>query len=681
MEKLEAIRALPLFASYSAAQLSMVAGRAEVVTYRKGETIAREGEAAAAFHVVLSGRVEVSIREGAVDRTILFLHRGDTFGEVALLSGEPHLATCVVVNDVVALRIGRAGFLEIARALPEFALALSQAATVRLRRAQSPGAGAPMGGRVVVVFSAAPGVGKSRLALNLAAALAVETGRPAAFVEIRPEGASAGASAVPLARLADVAFRGADSLLEGMVAHPAGFHGLALAVGSEGGVERAIAPLLALLARRYAFVVVDLPTRMDAVVWETIAQADRILVLTDTRGAHLDRTRNLLGKIPPGSSADVVLTFLRREDRARIAEWEGRLGRPFAAALRDEPDEAPDGVPHVLRRPDGPYARHVRHLARAIGDCRIGLVLSSGAARGLAHIGVLKILEREKILVDVVAGSSIGSLIGALWATGHHARHLERIARHVNTRQRFFDFLDIAIPPSPGFLRGRPIEIFLRRLFGTRTFADVSLPVRVVATDLQTSEEVVFDRGPIWPAVRASISIPGIFRPFAHADRTLVDGAVTDPVPIRVLRAEGVRRIIAVNVIPSPEEVRRDAERRRLRRAAGEAEPPTRPPPPPRHLGERLFYWAKRRFLDAGPGDMPNVFDVIVRSHQYMEAELAEEACRQADVVLRPWAPELAWLDFDIADRFIEVGEREAEARLDDLRALARPIPSAGGAP
>jgi len=127
-----------------------------------------------------------------------------------------------------------------------------------------------------------------------------------------------------------------------------------------------------------------------------------------------------------------------------------------------------------------------------------------------------------------------------------------------------------------------------------------------------------------------------------------------------------VSRIIAVNVIPSPEAVRREVERRRRRHVA----PPT--DPAPRNSAERFWYWLKRSFFDAGPGDMPNVFDVIVRSNQYMEAEMAEVACRQADVVLRPWAPELSWLDFDSAARFIEVGRVEAEAHLEELRAISR---------
>lgn len=663
MEKSEVIRSLPLFAKATASQVSFIADRAEVVTYRRGETIAREGEEAKAFVVVLSGRIAASVRAPDGDRVVHVLHRGDSFGEVSLLSGEPHFSTFTIVNDVVALRIPKEGFLEVCRAIPEFALAVSRAASARLRRLHAPTA--PSGGQVIAVFSAETRVGKTHFAENLAASLLAETGRPTALVEVlveeRPE-------AVSLGSLADVAFRGAESVVERTRAHPAGYHVLSISAGNAAGAERAVAPLFGHLARRYPFVVLDLPSRLGAVVYECLAQADRVLVLSDTAPAHLDRTRNLLGKLPPGSRPTVVLTFLRKEDRDRLADWEARLGHPVGAALRDAPDIASgDEVPYVVKHPDRPYARSVRHVARWIGDCLVGLVLSSGAARGLSHIGVLKVLEREKILVDVVAGSSIGALVGAAWATGKNARHLERIARYVNTKRRFFNFLDLAFPPSPGFLRGARVEAFLKRIFRDRTFADVVLPMKVVATDLETSESVVLDRGEIWRAVRASISIPGIFRPFRIDDRTLVDGAVTDPLPIRALRAEGVRKIIAVNVIPSPDAVRRDVERRRLRRAG-----PGRPEPRPESLAERIYYWAKRKFFDAGPGDIPNVFDIIIRSNQFMEAEMAEVACRQADVVLRPWAPEMSWLDFDQPGRFIEVGEREAEAHLDELRAIGR---------
>jgi NTE family protein len=674
VEKSEVIRSLPLFAKCTAAQISMIADRAEVVTYRRGETIAREGDEAKAFVVVLSGRISASVGTPDGDRVVHLFHRGDTFGEVSLLSGEPHFSTFMIVNDVVALRIPKEGFLEVCRAIPEFALAVSRSASARLRRLHAPAA--PSGGQVIAVFSAEMRVGKTHFAENLAASLLVETGRPTALVDVRAGDAE---GAVPLGALGDVAFRGAETVVERMRARAAGYHVLDVSIGAAdgeaAGTERAVAPLFAHLARRYPYVVLDLPSRLGAVVYECLAQADRILVLSDTAPAHLDRTRNLLGKLPEGARPTVILTFLRKEDRDRLAEWENRLGAPVGAALRDAPDLADwrGEVPYVLERPDRPYSRSVRHVARWIGDRLVGLVLSSGAARGLAHIGVLKVLEREKILVDVVAGSSIGGMIGAAWATGKNARHLDRIARYVNTKRRFFDFLDLAFPPSPGFLRGARVEAFLKRIFRNRTFADVVLPTKVVTTDLETSETVAVDRGEIWPAVRASISIPGIFRPFRHLDRTLVDGAVTDPLPVRVLRAEGVRKIIAVNVIPSPDAVRREVERRRLRRAE-----PARPEPKPQTFTERLYYWAKRKFFDAGPGDIPNVFDVIVRSNQYMEAEMAEAACRQADVVLRPWAPEMSWLDFDRPGRFIEVGVREAEAHLDELRAVGRRTESAG---
>ena len=187
-----------------------------------------------------------------------------------------------------------------------------------------------------------------------------------------------------------------------------------------------------------------------------------------------------------------------------------------------------------------------------MGNLLIGLVLGGGGARGLAHIGVLRVLEREGIAVDVVAGSSMGALIAGAWATGKTPDELEKIALQIKNKRAFIKLLNPMFPGA-GLVRGMGVSNFLHSLVNGLTFDDTMIPVKIVASDLDSIEEVVFEQGKLIDAIRASISIPGIFRPVMHRGRTLMDGGMASPVPIDVLVRAGVSRIIAVNTMPNAE--------------------------------------------------------------------------------------------------------------------------------
>jgi len=162
---------------------------------------------------------------------------------------------------------------------------------------------------------------------------------------------------------------------------------------------------------------------------------------------------------------------------------------------------------------------------------RIGLALGAGAARGLAHIGVLQVIKEENIPVDLVAGSSIGSVFGALFACGHDFQRLERLAYELRQKQ----FIDLSVPRM-GLLRGNKVEEMLRLLTQNKNFDQLDIPLYVVAVDLVSGEKVIINEGNVAKALRASIAIPGIFQPVGTDGRVLVDGAVMDRVPINVVR-------------------------------------------------------------------------------------------------------------------------------------------------
>ena len=202
-----------------------------------------------------------------------------------------------------------------------------------------------------------------------------------------------------------------------------------------------------------------------------------------------------------------------------------------------------------------PYSLVVRRMARELGNVLVGLALGTGGARGLAHIGVIRVLEREGIGIDVVAGSSMGSLIAAAWAVGKSADEMEEIAKQIRSKRTFLKLLDPMFPGA-GVFRGIKVYNFLHSIVNGLTFADTLIPLKIVASDLNTLEEVVFEEGKLIDAIRASITIPGIFRPVVNDGHTLIDGGITDPVPVQVLARAGVSKIIAVNTIPNTEEMK-----------------------------------------------------------------------------------------------------------------------------
>ncbi|HEY2952300.1 MAG TPA: patatin-like phospholipase family protein [Verrucomicrobiae bacterium] len=302
----------------------------------------------------------------------------------------------------------------------------------------------------------------------------------------------------------------------------------------------------------------------------------------------------------------------------------------------------------------GDFAYDVRRLAREIAGCRIGLALSSGGAKGLAHIGVIQVLEENGIEVDVVAGCSMGAYVGSIWAYGHDGLQLEALARELERRWGLLHLIDPVIPPRQGFLRAARIKARLKRSIGDAHFCDLMRPLRIVATNLDTLERGIFSSGEIATAVHASIAIPGVCIPVIIDGEPYVDGGTADPLPTDVLDEMGIEHIIAVNTIPTPGYLRcsREAEREQAERAGKGA--------------EKIKMMSQHfNYLERG-----NILDILLRSSHGSQMRVAEQACRYADVVIRPLTCDTKWHDFTHPGKYIALGRRVAEERLDELKAL-----------
>jgi NTE family protein len=288
---------------------------------------------------------------------------------------------------------------------------------------------------------------------------------------------------------------------------------------------------------------------------------------------------------------------------------------------------------------------------------KLGLALSSGGARGLAHVGVLQVLEENHIEVHAIAGSSMGAYIGALWAAGFSGRTLEELAAEMHDRRQLWKLADPMFPPMKGLFHGLKARAHLERSLGALTFEELERQLFAVAVDIDTKERLVLRRGRIVDAVHASCAMPGIIAPVMLDGHRCVDGGVIEPVPVSVLhKFSDVDRVIAVSVIPTFADIEHGRGRRDdeplsdwWRRAAAS-------------INNRINFMAR--------GNMIDTFRQSIRAAQI---RLAHESCKRADLCLRPQHFFAPWHDYSGFRRFIDAGREVALAHLDEIRALLHP--------
>ena len=177
---------------------------------------------------------------------------------------------------------------------------------------------------------------------------------------------------------------------------------------------------------------------------------------------------------------------------------------------------------------------------------KIGLALGSGGARGLAHIGIIKVLEKNNIPIDFIAGSSMGAMIGGFYAMQKNIKALEKVALSTTWRQVFSILFDPSF--KQGLVDGEKVEKFIKNNINGENFEDCKINFVAVATDLKTGKIVILDKGKIVPAIRASISIPLIFNPTKIDNKILLDGGLSAPVPAEIVKNMGADIVIAVNL-------------------------------------------------------------------------------------------------------------------------------------
>jgi NTE family protein len=313
---------------------------------------------------------------------------------------------------------------------------------------------------------------------------------------------------------------------------------------------------------------------------------------------------------------------------------------PYHPALAAPTSDVAD---FIRAHPRSAPALPLYRLAHKLLGTSIGMALGGGAAFGIAHLGVLKVLERAGIPIDMVAGCSQGSIVSVGYAAGLSVDEMIDIARQLGIKRNFLFASDPTFFTKPGILSGQRFLTMMRPyLKGKESFDQLLLPCRTVATDIETGEAVPIASGRLEIAFRASSSVPMVMSPIRVGERVLVDGGVADPVPLKVVKDMGADIAVAVNVVP----------------------------PMKRGVETAMSYWYRRLNVFnplsyvSDSQDLPNLFDIVMNSMQILQYELGNFKAITADVLINPDLSDFTWIEYYRADELIERGAEAAEREL-----------------
>lgn len=296
----------------------------------------------------------------------------------------------------------------------------------------------------------------------------------------------------------------------------------------------------------------------------------------------------------------------------------------------------------------------------------IGVALGGGAARGFAHIGMLRTLISHGIVPNVVVGTSIGAVVGGAYACGHLDK-LEEWARSLQPRN-ILGYLDVRLNGS-GLIGGTRLAAELENSIGPTLIEDLPIKYATVATEVRTGHEIWLTHGRMVDAMRASYALPGIFSPVLVGDRWLVDGALVNPVPVSAARAFGAEIVIAANVTS---EVFAHGTTVHAHGPSAAAANEAGPEPEKRRRGLRRLFSAertmKREFF--GSAARPGISSVMVDAFNIMQDRItrARLAGDPPDLLISPRVGQIGWFDFHRADELIAHGARAAERAIDSIQ-------------
>ncbi len=566
---------IPFLAELPAASLAGLRAKCEIREWPQGSVIVRVGEEGRHFQAIASGAVRV-LPNADTDGNWrgVMLGPGQVFGEMSIFSGMPVSATLVAARDTVTWCLQGPAFLQLLDNDPALHRSLTRLLIERLSN------------------------------------------------RTRQEGRVPGIAVIVGPQDHPLVARFTEGVLRGVHHYAPASEQLLLDRTAPGGLD------------------LNTQCRERISTWRRLAAGGQYLVVA-VEHAELQSLGPLL------EPADIVLDLQLETGHAgaslahagvaylaRVRLQEPTPRDPGLWTFRVPPQEL-DAVHHDLKIWQRQRYPALDRLVRHITFKEVGVALSSGAARGFAHLGVLMVLEDQGIPLDYLCGTSMGGIAALTLARAGGAHQAEALMRHyLGSNRRIRDAWGF---PRSSLFRGQKVASAAAGTFGDCTFADLDRPVAVVAADLAAGERMVLDRGPVGPAVLATSAIPGLFPPVQHFSRVLVDGVVVSRVPVDVLSRRRCGLKIAVNVLPSARQVQ-DGDQSGL-----------------------IRFWSKM----SGPLGFRRVLST---SWELIGSWGSTLEAMRADIVIVPDTPTSASFDFDRFDELVNCGRVAGEERIEGVR-------------
>jgi len=640
----QALLSLPVFSNLDIEAVKELASIAGLEEAKRGDIIYKEGDSPDNLYVVISGRIKAYTQKQKEEGDLLeYLYRGTCFGIISLLTGDKHSVTAEVVNDSLLAVISREKFDNFLKKHPNLSLGFSRMLSMRVKKRVDKDKHI-FESSVIAVYRNNVLSNSRVYSFILSKALVVESRKKAVVVRLRGDkavnipgsGSFLDLSSFNEAKIKELSFSSQ------------GFDSLKVGYTDPLSLDKSVSRLLGGLTEEYNFVFLDLFPGDNNFNAACLTQADFIHFLSIETSPFLrgipKKVRKFSRYFRLGNDKVKVVVCGQRHSKERkningflryLKDFMALGGYEVLSYLPGIEDTDFNKIADSY--PNTGFTKEIRRLARELSGVRIGIALGSGAAFGMAHIGVIKVLEELGLDddIDIVAGTSMGAVIAVLWGLGRNWKEM-RDAVSVFKKVDILSFLDIGFTWK-SLLAGRNFRRILNKMFPRGNFYGLKKPVSLACFDFKrrASRYIYGGNIPLRKAVLASCSFPGIFSPVKNESELLLDGGVLNPLPVKPLVKQGVKKIIAVNITPSKEDI-------------------------------------KREYSSDSAKVKLNILDFIFGSIEAMQQEFVGDAVSLSDVAIHPEFSGVSWTDFKNIDYFIERGEKAALKKVEEIKEIIK---------
>lgn len=666
------LNSIPLFESLSKDARAFIETRLKRETFASGEVIVRQGDTGDSLYIITDGLVKVTKRDRTgTSRELARFRTGDYFGEMSLLAGQPRSADIVAITDTSTVMLRKEDMDRVMEEYPAIAVHFSKVLSKRLRDTSQLNLRTRRTISIIALYSQSldPHL-QNILAIHLAASLSKELLKRVVLVDAGDhEEDISGMLGIEVPRADNLELSDAHDirerrhLLACVRSHKTGLHVLSIGAGARLGpraVETEMAAILKILQEEYDYIFINCASSPTPLIRKVLDASDLLVYLTESSDDSVQQCRHEIDQFWHADDAhrELIIGVVHDEARGHVQgeALESTLA-PHAFMMIHTKAAT---IHHFLRtgrlfvyeHPQAKLSLSLQHLARRIGRVRIGLALGSGSARGFSHVGVLKVLEKNGIPIDMIAGTSMGAFVGGFFAAGVTASHLEQLVLSYRNKRKVRQTIFDLTLPLYGLSKGTHLSRFMRAHLKDITFDDLATPFVAVATDINTGHEIVLRHGTLWEALRASGSVPVMFEPYLLDGRYLVDGSITNPLPTDILIEHDVDFIIScsVNTVSTLSKRYGTEESNETGVLSGHASGSD---------GERETQKC-------------GILNALSRSMGIMSATNTTNKARLADIDIRPDVSYIDWTDFHRGDELLREGEEAAEKAMPTILELLR---------